>query len=135
MIDYDLSNYIAADVPIASVVNGRVWANKQPDMENLLFPSILVFRVSTVPVYDMNGASGLAQARFEVVCMDSSFKQARDLSDLVRQRLAGFRGTMGSTTVDSVMLEDDADFLNMRNNAKATFYAVSQDYDVHYRET
>jgi hypothetical protein len=134
VIDYDLANYIADGTAIATVVGDRVWPNKQPDMVDTLYPCILIFREATDPVYDMDGASGLVQARFEIVSMDKSYKQARDLADLVKTRINAFRGTMGSTTIDSILMTNESDFLTMRNNAKTAFYAVPQEYQIHFRD-
>jgi hypothetical protein len=135
VIDYDLANYIQAGTAIEAVVGERVWPNKQADMVDTIYPCILIFRESTEDINDMDGASGLIQARFEVVSMATSYKQARDLAKLVKDRIHGFRGTMGTTTIDSVLRSNDADFLNMKNNAKTAFYAIPQEYQVHYRET
>jgi hypothetical protein len=134
MIDYDLADYIQAGTEIESIVGERVWPNKQPDMVSELYPCILVFREATNPVYDMDGESGMSHARFEVVSMATSYMDAKDLSDLVKDRIAGFRGTMGGTTVDSIIRTGDSDFLNMRNNVKTAFFAVAQEYQVHFRE-
>ncbi len=135
MIDYDLANYIQAGTAIQLIVAERVWPNKQPDMVDTLYPCIILFREATDRVYDHDGASGLVQARFEIVSMDKSYKQAKDLADLVRARINTFRGTMGTTTIDSILMSNESDFLTMKNNAKTAFYAIPQEYDIHYRET
>ena len=85
-----LANLLIAHAPLAALVGNRVQWDTLP--QGTPVGTINMTLVSGVKDYHMLGPSGLATARIQFDCRDSSAAKARAIADALEARLSGFRG-------------------------------------------
>lgn len=107
-IEEALVAHLADDAGVAALVNARIYPGLLPQKPG--YPSIVYHRVSGPREHSHDGPSGLTHPRFQLDCIDGTFKGARELGVAVRLALDGFRGTMGGdegVPVGAVFIEDE----------------------------
>lgn len=106
-IEFDLATYLKSRPPVSAVVGSRVYADSaeqegpRPLMTYRLLPG-------SERHYHSKGASGLVEADIELTFQADTYKEARQLYDLVRDEIDGFQGTMESTEVRRMTLTPPA---------------------------
>lgn len=70
---------------------------------------ITVRRLSGNAGHDLGSGDGWEEGRFEVRCISTTLTTADSMAEAVRQRLQGESGTWGSSTIHSVIFDDEAD--------------------------
>ena len=104
----DLRDYLLADSTITALVGQRVYVEELP--QNSPLPAITFLRVNVDHDHDLEGETGLATARFQIDSWADSPLNALALAERVRLRLDGYQGTMGSTTVQSILLDAEREW-------------------------
>lgn len=132
-----LRAYLLADSGIAALVGDRIYHIKMP--QGVTQPSIVFNRISGQGDHHMQGASGLNRPRIQIDCWaKSSADAAVALANLVKERIDGFKGSVGygsnspqdSVTVQGVFFESERDDYD----SDSEFYRVSHDYLIWYEE-
>lgn len=127
-----LRSFLLADAAIVAVVVDRVYALRIPQGVNA--SSIVVTRVSGPGDYHMDGPSGLISARIQIDAWAATADAATTLANLVKDRIDGYRGTMGTggniVTVHGVFVAD----LREDYDGDAELYRSGRDYFVHHLE-
>jgi hypothetical protein len=124
-----LRTFLLADPAISAAVGGeRIYPTvlKQGQQE----PSIVYNRVSNVGDYTTRAPSGLTRPRFQIDAWAKTPDQAEALADLVKDRLDGFAGMMGSIRVQGVFFETERDDYA----ADINMFRTSRDYYIHFEE-
>lgn len=86
---------------------------------------IVVRRLSANPGHDLQNGDGWEDGRFEFRCISTQLTTADSMAEAVRQRLQGESGTWGSSTIHSVLFDDEADDYDfIRNGEEAGEYHV-----------
>lgn len=128
-----LRAFLLADAGIAAVVGTRVYPIKIPQGVNAA--SIVYTRVSGRGDYHMAGPSGLAMPRFQIDAWAPTGDAATALAALIKARIDGFRGVMGSgpaaVTVQGVFLLDERE--DYDDTVK--LHRMSRDYAIDFEET
>lgn len=107
-IEEALVAHLASDAAVAASVSDRIYPAVLPQKPG--YPAIVYHRVSGPREHSQDGPSGLAHARFQLDCIDGTFRGARELGAAVRLALDGFSGTMGGgdgVPVGAVFIEDE----------------------------
>jgi len=89
-----LRAFLLADAGIAAIVGTRVYPIKIP--QGVKVASIVYFRVSGPGDYSMDGPSGLARHRLQLDSWAPTADAATALANLVKDRIDGYSGVMGS---------------------------------------
>lgn len=98
---------LTADTAIDALIDGRIHPSKLVQSEP--FPAITYLRVSTPRIRSHSGPSGLAHARVQINCWAETWTGARDLADLVRMRLDGWKGVAGGVRIGGIQLDSERD--------------------------
>lgn len=99
-------------------------------------PAITYQRVTGGHEHRLTGSSGTAIPTFELDCWADSYEAADQLAEAVRQVMQGFSGTMGSTTVHSVILDDEADqFTPPSDGSDNGIYSITLRYRIRHTES
>jgi len=107
-IEEALYAHVTGDASIAALISDRFYPLRAP--QGAALPYAVYQRISTPRIRSQSGPSGLARPRFQVTCYASSYSQSRQLANLMRISLDGFRGTMGGgVSVGAVFLENEMD--------------------------
>lgn len=129
---------IQNDATVAALVVSRVYPVLAP--QGAVLPYATFQRISTLRVYHMGGATGLARVRMQADCYAADYPGAKALATAVRGALEAQRGNLGDTgkTVKFRMmhLEDDQDNSppDMTPGAATGIYRVTQDWDIWHTE-
>lgn len=132
-INAGLRSFLGADAAINAIIgampNTRVYPVRLP--QNPTLPAITYFKVSGRRVHSSNGALGLSGPRFQIDCWASKYEDAHALAELVRKRIDGYSGVMGSETVQGVFFESERDLYEPEPDQ----YRVSRDYFIFFEES
>lgn len=127
-----LRTFLLADASIVAVVVDRVYALRIP--QGVKSSSIVVTRVSGPGDYHMDGPSGLMNARIQIDAWATTADAAATLANLVKDRIDGYRGAMGSganiITVHGVFVAD----LREDYDDEAELYRSGRDFFIHHLE-
>jgi hypothetical protein len=127
-----LRAFLLGDTAIQVIVSGRVFPMVLPQGERRA--SIVYNRISGDGDHTMDGATGLARPRYQIDCWAADPDQAAALSNLVKSRIDGYRGTMGSgadqVTVQGVFLANEGDGYD----ADSKLYRDRRDYFINFEE-
>jgi hypothetical protein len=124
-----LRDFLMADASISDAVGGvRIYPVILQQGQRQ--PSLVYNRISDVGDYHMLGPSGLARPRFQI----DAYAETQDLADtlnrLVKDRLDGFSGDMGSVTVQGAFI----DSLRDEYEQDSKLFRVSTDYIIWFNE-
>lgn len=103
MIDFALRTHLAGQSALVASIAGRVYvetADQQRGREYVVLRLIS----GGDRVYHTLGASGLVEALILVTCYADDYPAARDLYELVRDAIDGYRGQWDTTQIDSAKL-------------------------------
>lgn len=93
-----------ADSGIASAVgSSRIYPVLLPQGQRNA--SLVYTRASGIGDHTMTGASGLARPRFQIDAWAATADAAQSLADLVKARIDGYSGIMGSVEVQGVFCD------------------------------
>lgn len=102
----DIADHLRGSTAIVDAVENRIYPDVIPQEERnsggnrmALFPCIVLQIVSGQPEYALRGEAGVHQTTVQVDVWtdgDRGSYHANELSELVRNRLSGYRGTFGS---------------------------------------
>lgn len=86
----------------------------------------VLYLVSGVPDYHMQGPSGLVESRVQIDCRASTLAAAKALSDAIEAVLSGYSGNQGGVKFNGIF-KDSARSSFVKTEAEA-FYLYSADY-------
>jgi hypothetical protein len=108
MIRSAIRTYLLTQTDLTNLISTRIYLTRIPD--NGTYPCITFRRISSGRQHDLDGAAGYAESNFEFEVWSDDSEEVEDVCEELRQALQGFRGTMGTTAVKRVTLEDEQDF-------------------------
>lgn len=127
-----LRSYILGDAAIVALVVDRVYAIKIPQGEPP--PSIVITRISGPGDYHLQGPSGLISLRVQVDAWAKTADAAAALANLIKDRIDGYRGAMGTganiVTVRGVFVAD----LREDYDDTAQLFRAGRDFFIHHQE-
>lgn len=128
MIDNDLITFLKAGSAVATLVAARIYPLTMPQGGE--YPAVTTQRIDGPRVRSLSGPSNLAHPRFQIDCWATTYASVKAAAQAVRQRLDGYRGLMGTTTVGGVSLESDTDDFEPDTG----LYRVSLDFIIWHKE-
>jgi len=97
-LEEGLVAYLLSQADIAAVVSDRVRTGVARQNEQR--PFLVVGPPTIEPQYTAAGGAGLAESRIEVHCEAASYREARELAELIRKKFKdGFQGNMEGVEV------------------------------------
>ena len=129
-----LRAFLLADAQISAMVGGeRVHGVKLP-AGIMVGPSIVYSQISETTDHTMDGPSGLVTSRYQFDAWAESSDEAHRLGFLVKDRLDGYRGPMGSddtlVEVQGVFAED----ARANYDSNADLHRLSRDFFIAHEE-
>lgn len=92
---------------VAAMAGKRVYPVRMPQAPQL--PAVTYRQTGGAREHSHDGASGLADADFEVVAWASTYDAATDLAAEVRKSLDGLKALVKAVDVQAVFIEGEAD--------------------------
>lgn len=90
------------DAPLVAVMGTRLTLNELP--QNPTYPAVTYSLSDQQAAITHDQAVGPEEATIQVSAWSKSYKQARELADLIVDALLGYSGTVGSIQVQGIFL-------------------------------
>lgn len=141
MIEDGLYSYLSAQTNLTDLigegVNVGLFPNYLPVGASL--PLVTYNRMGSSHGKFLNGAIGQAEARFQLDCYasdDTGYSAVKNIADVLRLKLDGYRGWMGTTFVNDCEISNQTDFYDPPQHAgDFGTHRVSLDVTIVYQET
>jgi hypothetical protein len=100
MVEQEIIQVLTAGSPLPTAAGNNVYALVLPDNSSL--PAITFQRISSTPVNDLSGHSGLDQVRMQIDCWSRTYGGAKALAAQVRALMteAGFKALLATDRDD-----------------------------------
>jgi len=126
-------DFLVADADILAEFSTRVYRHRAPMETNL--PYILVEKIGATRVYNLTTQFPLAQSTVQVDVYVSKPNQVSTLGEHVRNRLSGYRGSMGNEVIQGCTCIRDNDLTEEPNDGSDDWnFRRSFDYLITHSE-
>jgi hypothetical protein len=127
MIEKAIRHILVNDTGVKAITT-RCYPVKTPQKPT--YPLIVYHKISGWRDHHLQGASGLANPRFQIESWAKTYEGAKTLSEAIRGALDGYTGTADGTKIGSCLLENENDFYEH----EIEIYRIVQDYLVWHEE-
>lgn len=125
MLEIALAEFILASPGIAGLIVDRIYPVVIE--QDSKFPAILYRRAGLKIQHGHGAPCTVKSITIQIDACAETYRDAKTLSDLLRNNLNGFKGNMGGADVQLLRLEDEQDGYESERGA---FFYVSQMYTV-----
>lgn len=137
----DLKTYLVASTTITNLIEERV--ERQYVRQGTAYPHLLLTALDdTPPLYHLGGEPDISEfmVQIDAYAKDDGGPNgayvAQQLADAVRNRISGYRGDMGNTSVRScTLLRSNALDEEPEAGEQGRTHRVSMDYQIKYART
>lgn len=132
-LDAAIYSHVITDAAVSAIIESRFFPGAIP--EGQILPAAVYQQISAVHDETLDGADGLANARFQLSAWAATRIAAKALAETIRLRLQSYRGTLGSVVIQDISLIDRRDLLEEAvNNAQQRRYGVQLDFEIWFDE-
>ncbi len=138
MIRQDIKTYLGAFAGLTALVAQRIYLSVIPPSETPYanLPAVVFRRANGGHEHDLDGAAGYAAPDFEFHVIGRRATDVEAICEQLRLALQGYRGTMGSSTIQRCTLEDESDdYFESETGDDVGFYRTVLRYTIGYTET
>lgn len=135
----DLKTFLEADSVLFAQVNTRIYPLRLPQVPVL--PAITYQFISGFRTFTLDGPDGLSRPRVQFDVFASTYLSMETVFELLRKRLNGFRGTIGTspqTLILGIFFDNERDFFefdgDQGSGSGTGIYRRSSDYFINYKE-
>lgn len=123
-----IRSLILASTSVTSLVSTRVHYNHVPQQSAR--PNIWFRVTSDNEQRTLDKSGGLHEARCDIECVGVTETSAQAVADAVKNKLDGYKGSMGTCTAQGVfVLDKDDDYIPFSNEGDDGLHVVS--YELH----
>lgn len=120
----DLVSFIAGSTAISTLVSTRVHYGQIP--QSSAYPHIWCKTTTDNEELTMDGTGGLHEAFVDLECAAKTESEAQALADVVKPRMHGYKGTMGSSTAQGIFLSDkDDEYIPFSNQSDDGVHVIA----------
>ena len=123
-----LAGLLLAHPPLAALVGNRVQWDTLPQGADQ--PSIVMYVISGVTDYTMQGASGYVQTRVQFDCRGETAADARAVAEVLNVRLSGFRGDFGGYRFQGAFAQGQR--TRFDKDGPTNWFTDSRDFTIHW---
>ena len=128
-----LRAFLIAEPTVNALIGAKIYPDNAP--QGAALPYVTYFRASGPRVRSLKGPSGLSHPRIQLDVLAASRASAKAIASAIRNLVDGYRGAMGSLTVQTIRVENDMDFSEDPEHAgEQTIYGVSLDAIIWFEE-
>lgn len=114
---------------LASVAGGKCFWLRAPQGTNA--PYATMQRITGIPDYHMQGASGLVQSRVQIDCYDKTYAGVALMARSVVTILSGYRGGI----IQGIFIDSERDLPAADAGDVTQLFRKSLDIIIHHKET
>ena len=127
----DLRTFIIGTTSVTGLISTRCHYNKIPAKSD--FPHVWFRVVSDNEELTMDGVGGMHEADIDLECAASSEDSAQAVSDAIKARLHGYKGTIGNSSAKGVFLSNkDDDYVPFSNQSDEAVHVVAHNVKLWY---
>lgn len=133
----DLVAYLLAQSSITTLVGTRIWGGQRREQGSAL-PAITVHVISAGQEVNLTARGGTAFPRIQIDVWGATYATADAVKEAIRLKLQGFSGTMGSSTVTTVLYEGSLDLFEKPvdgSDASGSVEHMALNYRIRHRQT
>ena len=119
---------LLSDSALVALVGDRIHWDTQTQGEAK--PAVVLYLVSDVPDYHMQGPSGFVESRVQIDCRGATRKSAKAVASAVQDLLSGYAGTVGNIKFQGIFKDNERSSFEKPDNGSEAFFLVSADYRV-----
>ena len=108
-IAQDVRTYLLTKSAVTTLVGTRIFPSFIPQ-SNTTYPCIVYNLINQLPAHMLSGGAGYAETRVQLDVYATTLLVAESLAEVLRDELQGYKGTMGSSTVSSVVYKNMVGF-------------------------
>lgn len=123
-----LANLLLAHAPLKALVNTNIHWDTM--VQGAPLPNVVMFVVSGVTDYTMQGASGYVQTRVQFDARGNSAASARAVANALRDRLSGFSGLYSGFRFQGCFEQGQRTRFDKDGNV--SWFTDSRDYIIHW---
>lgn len=129
-----LRSAMTADATVSGLIGSRVYPVLAPATAAL--PFVTWRRAGVQREQTLGSPMGTPRVSVEYSIYGTTYENARQIADAMRQVLDGYGGTSGTTTVRQTSLENEVDdFVQLAGADLPPVYQITQTYDVWWQES
>lgn len=128
-----LYNHLSNDEKIKKIVGNKIYPVILP--QNLVLPAIVYSSVLTNYDSALQGDTGFVRQTIQIVSHAKTYKEARELSRLIKKIIQNLHGNMGGVFIEAVFIKTDYE-LNTNTSLKfdTEEYMCSIEFEFYYIE-
>lgn len=135
MIDAELFDYLEAQTEIRTelvdATGFKMFRDRIPHGRSR--PALKYENVTANPRYVLTTESKCLEQNISLSVFAETAKQASDIAELIRLKLSGFQGVMGTTQIVGCTLDSAREFATPSPDASDVWeYQAQQDYRINY---
>jgi hypothetical protein len=123
-----LASLLLAHAPLAALVGNCIQWDTLP--QGSAQPSIVMYVISGVTDYTMQGASGYVQTRVQFDCRGATAASARAVAEALEDRLSGFRGEFDGFKFQGCFAQGQR--TRFDKDGPANWFTDSRDFTIHW---
>ncbi len=123
-IESDIVNYLLSQSEITDVVSERIYPTQLPENSDL--PALMYIRIGGNRMRTHRGNSNNATS-LQISCWSKDYGEAKDLSDILIEKLDNYDGYMQSGRV-TIFHQNDRDIYEPDTG----LYHIPVDFEIHY---
>lgn len=126
-------SYLSKNESVKNYVDGRLYPILLP--QDCVLPAIVYAPVVANYSSAHQGDTGYVKQTVQITCHANTFKEARQLSRLIKKLLQDYRGNMSGLFIEAVFIKTDFD---IDGNSSLKFdmdeYMSSIEFEIHFNE-
>ena len=123
-----LANLLLAHAPLKALIDTRIHWDTMP--QGLALPNIVMFAISGVTDYTMQGASGYVMTRVQFDSRGRTAAEARAVANALQDRLSGFSGLYSGYRFQGCFAQGQRTRFDKDGNV--TWFTDSRDFTIHW---
>lgn len=128
MMQTKLAGLLLAHAPLAALIGNRIQWDTLP--QGSPQPSIVMYVISGVTDYTMQGASGYVMTRVQFDCRGATAANARAVAEALEARLSGFRGEFGGYRFQGCFAQGQR--TRFDKDSVTSWFTDSRDFTIHW---
>jgi len=130
----DLRAYLAGNAQLSALVGTRVYVGYAE--QDAPRPYLVLHMISGGHEHDLDGGAGFAVPRIQINCVADEPIAAGNLSDVLREQMAGFVGAWNGREIGVALLDDETDLPDTpQDGSDRPRSAIAHDYLVWHKES
>lgn len=134
MLGRDIKDFLLDDADVRSYATGGIWPSRVP--RGTTGRTIVLQTITTQRQYSLTNEVGQSQFTYQIDCYGETPYHAWQLFEHVRNRLSGYRGTLGDNAIQGTAILSERELSEEPEDASDKWiHRYSADFQFFYPQT